>query len=155
MGSIHVSRKRNTIYNEVVQVYKHKTCFQNQKHLFSKQFTTDKYENPGIYKLKCMDCPRQYVGQTGRNFKTTYKEHIRDIRNNKSTSGSVQHILDTGHAFGNMDDSMEVVKIQHKGSHLNKLENFYIYKLFQQGIQLNNNCPNLQNPIFKQIQNIS
>jgi hypothetical protein len=102
-----------------------------KKHLSSKQFTTDKYENPGIYKLKCMDCPRQYIGQTGRNFKTRYKEHIRDIRNNKSTSGYVQHILDTGHAFGNMDDSMEIVKIQQKGSHLNTLENFYIYKLFQ------------------------
>jgi hypothetical protein len=102
-----------------------------------------------------MDCPRQYVGQTDRNFKTRYKEHIRDIRDNKSTSGYVQHILDTGHAFGNMDDSMEIVKIQQKGSHLKTLENFYIYKLFQQGIQLNNNFSNLQNSIFKQIQNIS
>jgi hypothetical protein len=78
-----------------------------------------------------------------------------DICNNKSTSGYVQHIFDTGHAFGNMDDSMEIVKIQQKVSHLNTLENFYIYKLFQQGIQLNNNCPNLKNPIFKQLQNIS
>jgi hypothetical protein len=104
-----------------------------------------------------MDCPQQYAGQTGRNFKTRFKEHIRDIHNNKSTSGFVQHVLETGRAFGNMDGSMEIVKIQQKGSHLNMLENFYIYiyKLFQQGIQLNNNCPNLQNPIFKQIQNIS
>jgi hypothetical protein len=39
--------------------------------------------------------------------------------------------------------------------YLNTLENFYIYKLFWQGIQLNNNCPCLNNLIFKQIQNIS
>jgi hypothetical protein len=71
-----------------------------------------------------MDCPRKYVGQTGRNFKTRYKEHIRDIRNNKCTSGYVQHILETGHAFGNMNDSIEIVKIQQKGSHLKTLENF-------------------------------
>jgi hypothetical protein len=50
---------------------------------------------------------------------------------------------------------MEIVKIKQKGLHLNTLEKFYIYKLFQQGIQLNNNCPNLHNPIFKQIQNLS
>jgi hypothetical protein len=136
------------------------TCIQNhkhpkKKHIFSKRIITDKYENPGIYKLRCMDCPRQYVGQTGRHFKTRYKEHIRDIRNNKSTSEYVQHILEKRHAFGNMDDSMEIVKIQQKGSRLNTLQNFYIHKLFQQDIQLNNNCHNLQNPIFKQIQNIS
>jgi hypothetical protein len=91
-----------------------------KKHISSKQVTTYKYENPGIYKLKCMDCPRQYVGKRDRNFKTRYKEHIRDIHNNKSTSRYVKHILDTGHAFGNMDDSMEIVKIQQKGSHLTR-----------------------------------
>jgi hypothetical protein len=53
-----------------------------------------------------------------------------------------------------MDDTMEVVNLKQKGLHLNTLENFYIYQLFQQGIQLNNNCPNLYNPIFKQIQNL-
>jgi hypothetical protein len=47
-----------------------------------------------------------------------------------------------------MDDSMEIVKIKQKELH------FYIFKLFQQGIQLNNNCPNLYNAIFKQIQNL-
>jgi hypothetical protein len=102
-----------------------------------------------------MDCPRQYIGQTGRNFKTRYKEHARDIRSKKRTSGYVRHILETGHAFGNINDTMEIVKIKQKGLYLNALEIFYIYKLFQQGIQLNNNCPSLNNPIFKQIQNIS
>jgi hypothetical protein len=31
MGSIHLHRERNMIYNEVVQEYKHKTCIQNHK----------------------------------------------------------------------------------------------------------------------------
>jgi hypothetical protein len=60
-----------------------------------------------------------------------------------------------GHAFGKTDDTMEIVMIKQKGLHLNTLENFYRNKLFQQGIQLNNNCPNLHNTIFKQIQNLS
>jgi hypothetical protein len=64
-----------------------------RKHLFSKQFTTEKYENPGIYKLKCMDCPQQYIGQTGRNFKTRYKEHVRDIRNNRKAHLAMYNIF--------------------------------------------------------------
>jgi hypothetical protein len=28
-----------------------------KKHLFPNQVTTDKYEKPGVYKLKCIDCP--------------------------------------------------------------------------------------------------
>jgi hypothetical protein len=54
-----------------------------------------------------------------------------------------------------MSEIMEVIKIKQKGLHLNTLENFHIYKLFQQGIQLNNNCSNLHNLISKEIQNIS
>jgi hypothetical protein len=133
-----------------------KTTNTLKKHLFPKRNIIDKYEYPGIYTLKCMDCPRQYIGQTGRNFKTRYyKEHTRDIHNNKSTSRYVQHIPKTRHASGNINDTMEIVKVKQKGLYLNTLENFYIYKLFWQGIQLNNNCPSLNNPIFRQIQNIS
>jgi hypothetical protein len=86
----------------------------SKKHLFPKQNITDKYEKPGAYKSKCIDCPRQYIGQTGRNFKRRYREHIRYIRNNRNTSGYVQHILETGHAFGRMSGIVEVIKIKQK-----------------------------------------
>jgi hypothetical protein len=33
---------------------------------------------------------------------------------------------------------MEIIKIEQKGPYLNTFENFYIFKLFKQGIQLNN-----------------
>jgi hypothetical protein len=105
-------------------------------------------------KLKCTDCPLQYIGQTGRSFEVRFKEHIRDIRNNKSTSGYVQHILDTGHAYGKMND-MDIMKIQEKGKHLNTLEKYHMYKLCKQGIQLSNNCAESHNPIFKEIYDIS
>jgi hypothetical protein len=47
-----------------------------RKHLFKKHEILDKYDNSGIYAIKCLDCPRQYIGQTRRPFKTRYKEHI-------------------------------------------------------------------------------
>jgi hypothetical protein len=33
----------------------------------------DKYNRCGIYRMKCMDCPLKYVGQTGRTFNSRYK----------------------------------------------------------------------------------
>jgi hypothetical protein len=37
-----------------------------------------------------------------------------DTRNNKNASGFVQHFLDTGHAYGKIDEIMKIVKIQEK-----------------------------------------
>jgi hypothetical protein len=65
-----------------------------KKHLLPKQRTKEKFDNSGVYKLKCGECPLQYIGQTGHTFMIRYKEHIRDIRNNKNASGFVQHVLD-------------------------------------------------------------
>jgi hypothetical protein len=47
---------------------------------------TDKYKR-GIYQMKCLDCPLEYMGQTGTAFHTRYKEHGEAIRNNNSNSG--------------------------------------------------------------------
>jgi hypothetical protein len=69
-----------------------------------------------------------YVGQTGRKFRTRYKEHMRDIRNNKENTGYSHHILSTGHMYGMLEDTLQMVKIQNKGLHLNTLEGFHIYK---------------------------
>jgi hypothetical protein len=56
-----------------------KTTNTLKKHLFLKQKIIAIYDKSGVYKLKCADCPRQYISQTGCTFKTKFKEHIRDI----------------------------------------------------------------------------
>jgi formate/nitrite transporter FocA (FNT family) len=33
----------------------------------------DKYNNSGIYQMKCLDCLLKYIGQTGRKFNLRYK----------------------------------------------------------------------------------
>jgi hypothetical protein len=75
-----------------------------------------------------MDCPLKYIEQTGRTFKTRYKEHIQAIRNNNGNSGYSKHILNTGHTCGSVIDTMSVLKTQRKGKHLNTLDRYYIYK---------------------------
>jgi hypothetical protein len=78
--------------------------------------------------LKCNSCPKVKIGQTGRNFKTRFKEHIQDIRNNRSKTGYSQHIINTGHECGNIESTLNVLNMQKKDASLNTLEKFHIYK---------------------------
>jgi hypothetical protein len=61
-----------------------------------------------------MDCPLKYVGQTGRTFYTRYKEHIQAIWNNNDNSGYSKHILSIGNAYGNITNTMKVIKTEKK-----------------------------------------
>jgi hypothetical protein len=49
--------------------------------------TTDGYNNSGIYQLNCLEYPKTNIGQTGRTFKTRYKEHVHTIRTNRPDTG--------------------------------------------------------------------
>jgi hypothetical protein len=101
-----------------------------------------------VYQLKCQNCSCVYIGQTGRNFKIRYKENIQDIKNNRSKTGFSQHILDTGHAYDKIENTMEILKFQEKGKYLDTLEKFHIYKANKTGILLNDNFTDISNPIF-------
>jgi hypothetical protein len=73
--------------------------------------------------MKCMDCPLKYIGQTGRTFYTRYKERIHDIRSNNSNTGHANHILNTGHTYDTITDTMEIMKTERKGifKHIGKI----------------------------------
>ena len=64
------------------------------------------HNRPGIYQLKCHMCNHSYVGQTSRNPKTRYNEHIRFIKSNNPQSAYAQHILNNRHEYGTMDNLM-------------------------------------------------
>jgi hypothetical protein len=85
------------------------------------------YEKSGIYKLKCGSCPSSYTGQTGRNFKIKYKEHVNDIRCNRDKTGYSRHILNTGHERAGDITSSEILDVHPKGPYLNTLERYHIY----------------------------
>jgi hypothetical protein len=53
----------------------------------------------------------KYAGQTGRTFYTRNKENVEAIRNNNINSGYQNHILSTGHAYGNITDEGKVVPV--------------------------------------------
>jgi hypothetical protein len=102
-----------------------------------------------------MDCPLKYIGQTGRTFNTRYKDHIHDIRsNNSNNSGYSNHILNTGHAYGTMTDTMDVITTGRKGKHLNTLERYHIYKTSRENLHMNDTHIDTHNPIFEALQEI-
>jgi hypothetical protein len=87
----------------------------------------DKYNLSGIYHLQCADCPLKYVGQTGRTFKTRFKEHIRDLKNGGQNSKFAQHILDKTHEVGTIDHTLKILLLGKKGRALDTYEKLYIY----------------------------
>jgi hypothetical protein len=96
----------------------------------------EKYRS-GIYQMKCIGCPLKYIGQTGRTFNTRCKEHIHDIRSNNSISGYLNHILNTGHAYGTIMDTPDIITTARKGKYLNTLERCHIYKINRENLHMN------------------
>jgi predicted GIY-YIG superfamily endonuclease len=88
----------------------------------------NKYNNSGVYQLKCGSCEQVYIGQTGRDFKTRFKEHVHEIRFNLTKSKYAQHILEHGHEYGPIDDIMDILRIAPKGKMPDILEKIHIYK---------------------------
>jgi hypothetical protein len=110
---------------------------------------TDKYTRSGAYKLTCPDCNMVYIGQTGRNFNETYKEHKNAIKTNSHTSNYAKHILEQSHTFGPIHQTMQILQYQDKGTHLNTIERFFIYAEFSKNTHINDEHSISPNKIFE------
>jgi hypothetical protein len=99
--------------------------------------------------MKCLDCPLKYIGQTGRTFNIRYKEHIQAIRNNNSNLGYSTHTLNTGHTYGTITDTMDIVNIGKRGKHLHTLEKYHIYRISKDNLHMNDTYIDIYNPIFE------
>jgi hypothetical protein len=71
--------------------------------------------------MKCLDYSLKYVGQTGRKFNARYKERIHAIRSKNDNSGYSNHILSTGHTYGTITDTVDIIRTGGEGRHLNTL----------------------------------
>jgi hypothetical protein len=70
-------------------------------------------------------------------------------------SGYSNHMLNMGHTYGSMADTMKVLKTEKKGKHLNTLEKYHIYKTSKEGLQMNDTYIETHNSIFEVIQEIN
>jgi hypothetical protein len=99
--------------------------------------------------MKCNSCQLKYIGQTGRSFRIRYKEHIHAIRYNKTTSKYAQHILETGHTYGPLENKLNILQFEKKNRKINSLEQYHIYRITRENLQLNDTYTNNHNPIFE------
>ena len=116
-----------------------------------KQLSKDpcNFLNPsGIYKLKCNTCNKIYVGQSGRDIDTRYKEHIRYIRTNNLQSAYATHILQNRREYGPKNDTLQLLKACSKGTRMNCWETMYIQKLHQRNILITEQQVHEPNPIY-------
>jgi hypothetical protein len=96
----------------------------------------------------------KYIGQTGSAFNARYKEHIHDIRSNSSNSGYSNHILNAGHTYRTIADTMEIITTGRTGKYLNTLEKYNIYQINRDNLHMNNTYIDTYNPIFKALHKI-
>ena len=108
----------------------------------------NKFSSSGVYKLTCPDCHKAYVGQTGRQFYTRYKEHKSAFYHSSCTSNFAQHLHDNAHSFGPLDNIMQVLHQHKKGIHLNTIERFHIHIEHTAGNHLNDDHTIFPNRIF-------
>ena len=102
----------------------------------------------GIYEIACNTCKLKYVGQSGRDITTRYKEHIRYIRTNNSTSAYATHILDLRHEYGTAKDTLKLIQQCRKGQQMNSWENLYIQMYQQQGVLISEQQVYEHSPLY-------
>ena len=52
-------------------------------HAGAKDKISDEKKTGVVYKIPCKNCPKVYIGQTGRQLGTRVKEHQTDVENNE------------------------------------------------------------------------
>lgn len=91
----------------------------------------DRLENSkksGVYSLVCDECNGIYIGQTGRNFNTRYKEHVAAYRNGyPEKSHFAKHLIDSGHSLRD-NNNYNILHVCDKGLRLSVLEQLEIVK---------------------------
>ena len=68
-------------------------------------------QKSGIYKLKCKDCNKVYLGETGRKFVCRLSDHKCGEGNRTTNSLYARHFIEDNHKFGNPLEDYEIVKI--------------------------------------------
>jgi hypothetical protein len=92
------------------------------------------------------------MGQAGRELHTRYKEYIQPIRSKNGNSGYSNHILNTGHTYGNITDTMDIVRTEKKGNHMISLEQYHIHTISKNKLHMKDTYIDTHNPIFEVLQ---
>jgi len=116
-----------------------------------KQTPITDHERSGIYKITCNTCRKAYVEQTSCNLKSRYQEHTRYIKNDPRSAYAL-HILNNRHEYGNINDTMTLLKPINQPHLLLPFEQIYIQTLYHNNELIPEQHPNEHNPLFELLQ---
>lgn len=98
--------------------------------------------NSGIYEIKCDNCGVKYIGQTRRNLKTRFKEHLSHIKFDREEKSAVaKHCLNNSHSISSKNSKL--LKPISSSKTLNAWETYYINKTEE--TLMNNDSGPIQN----------
>jgi len=87
-----------------------------------------------------------------RRFRRIAKsDYYNDFKYSNNRSTFAEHVINEGHAFGTIDEIMNIIQYERKGKMLDTLEKFYIYRETKNGNQINDRLTVHSNPIFETI----
>jgi len=90
-----------------------------------------------------------YVGQSGRAIGVRFKEHIRYIRFNNSTSAYATLILENRHEYGTKENTFQLLKACRKGRRMDCWEALYMQAFRQKIVLIEEQQINYHNPLFE------
>jgi hypothetical protein len=124
----------------------YKTTKYNRTHMTAKTIINT-YNNSSIYQLNRLDCPKKLVVQV---------VHLRQgLKNTSMPYAIIDQTLDI-HKFGNVENTMEIIRKAKKGKFLNSLEKYCIFLISREQIQMNKYNVAYNNTVFETIyQNFS
>jgi hypothetical protein len=64
-------------------------------------------------------------------------------------------ILSTGHTYGSITYTINIIKTEEKGKHLNILEKYRIHKISKNTLHMNVAYIDIYNPIFETLQELN
>jgi hypothetical protein len=84
--------------------------------LLSKQqnHNQNKFVKCGVYQLTCLDCNKNYIGQTDRPFHLRFQEHFCDHKYANNKSKFAQHLLDNKNSISPIENIMDVLDTQYE-----------------------------------------
>jgi len=87
----------------------------------------DIYDDSGVYEIVCGQCPKKYIGQTGRSFRTRWREHL-PKNSAEQKSNYAEHLVQHGHSYSKIEDNLKILHKVNKSNSMSVLENYEIFK---------------------------
>ena len=137
-ASINISKVIMPATDSKIAFYTHNSL---AKSLINSKNKIEPLSKSGGYRLNCATCNKFYIGQTGRNFFTRFREHKREIEKDDCKSSFAEHLKDENH-FCNFDNNFKILHSLHKCKKLDTLEIIEIKR------SMNTDSTNLLNDIL-------